>query len=125
MIQVIGKDPRVIARRLRNAQDSHLENWRTVIDALVYELLFGDFGQDDELHVLYQARRGPGSFALFTDSGLELYFRAGSAHGGSVRVLDSNRQGTLLALLASDQDVRRFLGRAWKDEAARQKAVAA
>lgn len=108
MIKVTGLDPGVVARRMRH----HAEQYRPLIDALVYGLMFeSSLAQDDKVHRLAQSKRGPGSFGLYLADGRQFHFRP---HGGTqpwIEVRDSYMHGHTLTVLKTDAQARRFMRR--------------
>ena len=104
MLKVIGQDPMTVDRRLRH----HMEQYRPIIDALVYGITFL-FGQGDDIHELRQVRNGMGSFYLRPAGGGEYHFRPGPAYTGAVRVLDAYHNGNEIALLSTPAEARNFM----------------
>ena len=108
MLKVQGFDPGVVSRRLVH----HGEKLRPLIDACVYSLLLeSDLARDDEVHILRQSKKGPGSFGLYLSDGRQFHFRLRfrQGHIPYMSVLDAFQDGTEVAKFTQESQARRFM----------------
>lgn len=103
VIRVQGRNPTTVLRRL----DHHAPELVPLAQSLLFEIVFGPLGQDESVHRLRQHKKGANSFSLTTSRGNEFHFR--SRDYESVQVLDSFKNGRVIATIETPEEATHFV----------------
>ncbi len=72
-------------------------------------MLFGPFGQDDEVHLVRQHKSGANSFSLTIAGGPTYHFRSHDYR--TIEIYDSFKHGTLVTAMSTGEEAEQLMDR--------------